>query len=390
MGSTLAWPFRASATGRPRRILSIDGGGIRGLIPIEVLVELERRLAERSGRPDAVLADHFDLVAGTSAGALVAAAISIGRPMAQTRQFVVENAGRMFKAAAWHKRLWHLYDEGEFEARIKAFLGERTRLGSPELRTGVLLVMRNATTDSPWIVSNNPFAPFNERTLDDCNLELELWRLARASAAAPVYFAPEVVTLGRAKPYKFIFVDGALTGFNNPAFKAFLYATTGPYGLNWPASEEQLTVVSLGTGYSRHVDIALRPRRMGLLWNIGEVPRALILASDREQDLLCRTFGACRMGPAIDVEVGDMRGARSAVPRKLFTYFRIDTWLTGEKLAELGVPDPGALAASRLDTVANADGLRRVGEALASRDVTPQLLDYLLAGGPGVSPSSNS
>ncbi len=126
MGSTLAWPFRPSAAGRPRRILSIDGGGIRGLIPIEVLVELERQLAERSGRPDAVLADHFDLVAGTSAGALVAAAISIGRPMVQTRQFVVENAGRMFKAAAWHKRLWHLYDEGEFEARIKAFLGEHT------------------------------------------------------------------------------------------------------------------------------------------------------------------------------------------------------------------------------------------------------------------------
>ena len=127
MGSTLAWPFRPAAAGRPRRILSIDGGGIRGLIPIEVLAELERQLAERSGRPDAVLADHFDLVAGTSAGALVAAAISIGRPMVQTRQFVVENAGRMFKAAAWRKRLWHLYDEGEFEARIKAFLA---RLGT--------------------------------------------------------------------------------------------------------------------------------------------------------------------------------------------------------------------------------------------------------------------
>ncbi len=386
MVSTHAWPFRAEPAVRPRRILSIDGGGIRGVIPIEVLVELERRLAERAGRPGAVLADHFDLVAGTSAGALVAAAIAIGRPMTQIREFVLGNATRMFKPAAWHKRLWHLYDERELEGRIKEFLGERTRLGSPELRTGVLLVMRNATTDSPWIVSNNPFAPFNQAGLDDCNLDLELWRLARASAAAPVYFAPEVVTLGRERPYKFIFVDGGLTGFNNPAFKAFLYATTGPYGLNWPASEALMTVVSLGTGYSRHVDVALRPRRMGLLWNIGEVPRALILASDREQDLLCRTFGACRMGPPIDVEVGDLRGARSAVQSKLFTYFRINTDLTREKLLELGIADAGELASSRLNAIEHAEGLRRVGAALARRDVTEGLLDYV-AGADGAASS---
>lgn len=385
MVPTHAWPFRPALAARPRRILSIDGGGIRGVIPIEVLVELEKRLAERTGRPDAVLADHFDLVAGTSAGALVASAIAVGKPMEQTRRFVLENTATMFKRAAWHKRLWHKYDQRELEARIKEFLGEHVRLGSPELRTGIMLVMRNATTDSPWVVSNNPFAPFNARSLDDCNLDLDLWRLARASAAAPVYFAPEVVTLGRAKPYRFIFVDGALTGFNNPAFKAFLYATTGPYGLNWPATEALLTVVSIGTGQSRHVDVELRPRRMMVLWNAGEVPRALILASNREQDLLCRTFGDCRMGPPIDAEVGDMRDARSAVSGRLFTYFRIDTRLSADALAGLGVPDLAQLADSALDAVENVQGLRQVGAALARRDVTPDLLDYVVGAGSSVS-----
>lgn len=386
-------PPRPAPGERARRILAIDGGGIRDLVPIEFLYRLEARLAERTGRRDTVLADHFDLVAGTSGGALVASAIVLGKPMRETRAFVLAHAGTMFEPARWHRRLRYWYDKGALEHGLKDFLGPRTTLGSPRLRTGVMLVMRNASTDSPWVVSNNPLAPFNARDLDDCNLDLELWRLARASAAAPVFFAPEEVVLGRDNPKRFVFVDGGLTGFNNPAFKAFLYATTGPYRLNWPAGTDRLTVLSVGTGYPRHEDLALRPRRMSLLWNLREVPHALMLASDREQDLLCRTFGRCLRGEPIDLEVGDLREARSAVAERLFTYFRIDTHLTAQALAALGCDGLDARALARLDAVAHRDDFLRIGAALAERHIDAELLDYVSPpsrAAPAASPASNS
>ena len=111
---------------------------------------------------------------------------------------------------------------------LKTEMGAETTLGSDKLQTLLILVMRNATTDSPWPVSNNPYAKYNDPARHDCNLTLPLWRLVRASTAAPTYFPPEVVPIG---PNNFIFVDGGVTMYNNPAFLAFLMATTEAY---WP------------------------------------------------------------------------------------------------------------------------------------------------------------
>ena len=76
-------------------------------------------------------------------------------------------------------------------------MGAETKLGSDQLQTLLMIVLRNATTDSPWPVSNNPYAKYNDPTRPDCNLELPLWQLVRASTAAPTYFPPEVVRIGR-------------------------------------------------------------------------------------------------------------------------------------------------------------------------------------------------
>jgi hypothetical protein len=88
--------------------------------------------------------------------------------------------------------------------------------------------LRNATTDSPWPIWNNPFAKYNAGDRADCNPNLPLWKLVRGSTAAPVYFPPEVITLG---PRDFIFVDGGVTMYSNPAFQMFLMATIDRY---WP------------------------------------------------------------------------------------------------------------------------------------------------------------
>ena len=72
----------------PKRLLALDGGGIRGLISVELLAEIERRLRDRLGRgPDFVLSDYFDYIGGTSTGAIIAALLCLGLPVDRVRAF---------------------------------------------------------------------------------------------------------------------------------------------------------------------------------------------------------------------------------------------------------------------------------------------------------------
>lgn len=364
-------------TAPAKRILAIDGGGIRCLIGIEVLAELEQRLALAYAEPGYRLCQHFDLVAGTSGGAIIATAVALGLPMADIRDFVIANARNMFRPAQWYRRYWSLYDKAHLESNMQHWFGADTQLGSDRLRTLLLLVMRNWTTDSPWLVSNNPNAPFNARHLDDCNLNLPLWQLASASAAAPAYYTPQTIRFGREKPYDFVFVDGGLTGFLNPAFKAFLYATTEPYGLSWPAGEDQITLLSIGAGDVRQRRARTPASDITLLGAVRTMPNAMLQASVREQDLLCRSLGRCRTGDPIDLEVGDLHHARSAAEPRLFNYHRINVPLTEAGLAHIGCAQIPPRAVRRIDAVEQVQALSEIGQALAQHTLGQVLPDLL-------------
>ena len=151
-------------------------------------------------------------------------------------------------------------------------LGAETTLGSPSLRTLLMLVMRNATTDSPWPISNNPRAKYNDPARTDSNLNLPLWQLVRASTAAPTYFPPETIVIGK---QRFVFVDGGVTMYNNPAFQLFLMATLAPYRLCWGTGEDSMLLVSIGTGTSPNANADLTPGEMNVLYNASSIPSAL-------------------------------------------------------------------------------------------------------------------
>jgi patatin-like phospholipase/acyl hydrolase len=87
----------------PRRLLALDGGGIRGLITIEVLAKIEA-IVRQNTAADAVLADYFDYIAGTSTGAIIAASLSIGMSVAAIRDFYLQTGPAMFDAASWLRR----------------------------------------------------------------------------------------------------------------------------------------------------------------------------------------------------------------------------------------------------------------------------------------------
>jgi patatin-like phospholipase/acyl hydrolase len=89
----------------------------------------------------------------------------------------------------------------------------------------------------------------------------------RASTAAPTYFAPEIITINPRNPKKFIFVDGGVTMYNNPAFQLFLMATSEPYRLGWQTGENEMLIVSIGTGTSAGAKATLWVEDMTLLFN---------------------------------------------------------------------------------------------------------------------------
>lgn len=360
----------------PKKILALDGGGIRGLMAVEVLIRLEDSLRERLKRGDSfVLADFFDFIAGTSTGAIIAACLSLGMPMRRIRQFYVDSGKEMFDRASLLKRFYYKFEDDKLAAKLQGEIGPEREgepasglasLGSPRLRTLLMAVTRNATTDSPWPLSNNPRARYNLRTRPDCNLDLPLWKVVRASTAAPTYFPPEVADLG---PRRFVFVDGGVTTYNNPAFLAFVTATAQPYQINWATGEDQMLVVSVGTGSAAKLLPKLEPSDMNLIYQASTIPSGLMNAAGEGQDLFCRTFGRCLAGQEIDREVGTMIGATGPMSPKLFTYLRYNADVSREGLDRLGLTDVEPEQVQLMDSVQYIPQIQKVGARLAELEV---------------------
>jgi len=373
----------------PKKLLAIDGGGIRGVLALEVLQKIEDLLKARSGRADFRLADYFDYIAGTSTGGIIAAGLSSGMSVREILDFYQEAGAQMFVKANLLRRLRYKFEDEPLAVQLQQVFGIGTTLGSEKLRTLLLLVMRNATTDSPWPIGNNPYAKYNDRTRPGCNLDLPLWQLIRASTAAPTYFPPEVIVLsqGRADERQFVFVDGGVTMYNNPAFQMFLMATVDRYWAlkpeaRWHGGADGMLIVSVGTGTSPDARQSLDPDKMNLLFNASAIPSALMFAALNEQDLLCRVFGNCRVGDPIDREVGDLIGSAGPLQhgQKLFSYLRYNAELTREGLDALGCRDIKPEAVQQLDSIDGIPALRTVGNRVAETKVREQHFEGFLPG----------
>jgi predicted acylesterase/phospholipase RssA len=362
----------------PKKLLAIDGGGIRGVLSLEVLRKIEDILKEQSGDNGFRLAHYFDYIAGTSTGGIVAAGLSIGMSVQQILRLYVEAGAQMFVKANLLRRLSYKFEDEPLARELKKVFGSDTMLGSDELQTLLLLVMRNATTDSPWPISNNPYAKYNDPGRRDSNLKFRLWQLVRASTAAPVYFPAEVILLrdGEGKDKQFVFVDGGVTMYNNPAFQMFLMATVDRYWARapekrWAAGTNKMLIVSVGTGTSPDTRHGLEPDEMNLLFNATTIPSALMFAALTEQDLLCRVFGDCLAGDPLDREIGTLISSSGplAQEQKLFTYLRYNAELTREGLDALDCEHVVPEAVQKLDAIDAIPDLQKVGQAVAAKKV---------------------
>lgn len=382
-----------------KRILALDGGGIRGVYTLEVLLQMEAVLREHyreewrktdPANADAraenfVLRDHFDFFAGTSTGAIIATCLCWGMPVAKVMDHYLEEGRKMFERVRWRNitdKLASLYVSGPISKFLQGLFleedGTPATLDSERLRNGekknlLMVVVRNHTTGSAWPLTNNPHAMFNDPKLPDCNGKIPLWQLVRASTAAPVYFPPERVMLGGTEH---VFVDGSITPYCNPALIAALTAILPGYRVKWTPGAENIRLVSIGTlTFSSEVPIGDPNVLMGYLTN--NIPNTLLQSLGAflqstvwQQDYLCRVLGDCifaekqdpetKQGESLDAEVGDLlHGGLCAPPagRSWFSYVRYNRTYRKKEMIQILKDHPRLKEIDAIDAIPQLSAL---------------------------------
>ena len=253
-------------------ILSIDGGGIRGVIPASALVKLE----EITGK---VTRDTVSMVAGTSTGALISACVAAGIPAKQILDIYVKRGKEIFSPGApWNtiKRVvkGSMYSLDKLRQVMTDTLGSDANCSLNALPIDILLTAVDVRTSKPWyFVKDNPH---NARTTGKFNV----MDCAVASASAPTYFPPAVLSGAGARCGKL--VDGGVGVAGNPTYQACVEAFyyTGRY------TPVDTSVLSLGTG--RYIS-AQNPG--GLLgWLTWTLDTLLNAPEDQQTQLVERHF----------------------------------------------------------------------------------------------------
>lgn len=376
----------------PKRVLSVDGGGIRGIVALAFLERIEQLLRDRCNNPTLRLADYFDLIGGTSTGAIIAAGLSLGHPVSYLIQVYLDLAHQGFQRRWWlGGTLVPKFRAAALEAAIRAHVGDTT-LGSERLLTGIGIVAKRLDTGSVWVFHNHPrgpyFAPEGDAVRGVPNRDLPLAQLIRASTAAPTYFEPEMIEV--APSVSGAFVDGGLSPHANPALLLLMLATLHGYGFRWPMGPEKLMLVSVGTGGAQQALDAQSVERMPAAWLAVSALRSLMHDCDWLTQTLLQWLGQSPTPWPIDGEIGDLRHDTPG-GSKLLHYVRYNAQLTQEWLARqagLSIEVEELRALHAFDRPALAPRLleigRRVAECTVHAEHFPGIFDSVTKRGQDV------
>jgi patatin-like phospholipase/acyl hydrolase len=221
-----------------KKILSIDGGGIRGIMPAMVLAEIERRAGKR-------IAELFDLIAGTSTGGILALGLSkpdeAGKPQYKAEyliQLYREKGSTIFSTNLWDKItnavgfVDEMYDAKGIESVLEFYFGQAEL---KDALTYLLITAYGIENRSAWFFKS-------KKAQEDGEYNFFMRDVARATSAAPTYFEPVKIQSIQKSPLHdyYALVDGGMFA-NNPAMCAYVQARN-----TFPA--EEIMLVSLGTG----------------------------------------------------------------------------------------------------------------------------------------------
>jgi hypothetical protein len=357
----------------PKRILALDGGGLRGILTLAMLLEVEAILKQRHGDSDQFrLCHYFDLIAGTSTGAIIAAALAQGMSVSEIIEKYHELGNKVFKKSLFRLGMVRaLYGKKKLISELKKVFGADTTLGSDRLQTGLLVVTKRLDTGSPWPLSNNPQGKYfaaREGSKAIPNADYPLWQVVRASTAAPRYFSGESIDIVKEKgkePVSGVFVDGGVSPFNNPALQAVMFSTLNGYRVNWQTGKDRLLVISLGTG-------ARDPRIDTSFMEVGNALKSLVALMDDCSALVETMMQWMSSGSTardIDGEIGalenDLIGGQP-----LFSYQRYNVELSKGYLRDeldVKVPKGRLKSLTEMDAPENMEILQSIGEVAGKK-----------------------
>ena len=322
-----------------KKILSLDGGGIRGALTLGYLKKLEDILkAKFADQPDFRLCDYFDLIGGTSTGSIIAASLAIGKTVDEITKLYMDLGGKIFgeKRNWWNpmetmKWLKANYSYKAMEDGLKFAYGDLT-LGSKELRTGLCIVAKRADTNSIWPLINHPNGKFFDSDLGK-NKNIPLWQAVRASSAAPTYFAPQMISV--MEDQQAAFIDGGLSMANNPSLTLLMIATLRGFPFHWEMSEENLLMVSVGTGYSVFKKYVKEIDDSTMLSWAANIPDMLMQDASWQNRVMMQWLSNSATADYMDMEIEKMDGDYLA-GKPVISYLRYNFRMTENDLNNLG------------------------------------------------------
>ncbi len=353
-----------------KRILALDGGGIRGILTLQLLRRIETLVRTRTGDSTGVLADYFDLVGGTSTGAIIAAALALGWDVNRIETVYRALCTSIFEPSWLRKGLLRpKFSAKPLRAALEREFGD-VRLGGSELRTGLAVVAKRLDTGSPWVLHNNPRGRYFDRrpgSKSTPNKDYLLREVVRASTAAPTYFEPERISV--AEDLEGAFVDGGVSPHNNPALQLLMLATLKGHGLEWATGADQILLVSLGTGIQpstlRQDDLMeMKPVELGVVGLASLMDDASAL-----NELLLQWMSSSETARDIDSEIGDLSDDMLGGTAPLLSYLRYDVrfetaWLDDTLNLTYSAQQLDSIA--KMDKPENVDALLAIGAAAAS------------------------
>jgi hypothetical protein len=364
----------------PKRILALDGGGIRGILTLQFLKTIEALVKQRLGN-NALLSDYFDLIGGTSTGSIIAAGLAYGMTVDALQDLYKSIGASVFQTGGVGKfipewlqgKVVPKFPSEPLQRELDKQLGADTTLDSDKIRTGLMIMCKRVDTGSPWPLNNGGRGKFAAQ-----DGKLRLTQIIRASTAAPTYFEPEEIVIHSrdGTTVDGAFVDGGVTPFNDPALQLLMLAALQGHGFCWPTGKDKVLIVSVGTGQYRQS----RPAQAvvsGLAASQGVAAlQSLMDDCERMNRATLQWLTNCLTPWLVDRAVGDMKLDSQAGPQ-LATYVRYNAILEQAWLkAELGVDlAPDKIEQIRkMDDPSNLDDLAELGRIAAARQVKPEHL----------------
>jgi uncharacterized protein len=346
----------------PKRILSLDGGGIRGVLTLGFLEKMEAMLSRENNDPDLRLCQYFDLIGGTSTGSIIAAALAVGMKASEIKKQYFELGNKIFgQKTGFFQYLFKgiKYDNRPLELALKSFFGNIVLGDTEKIKTGLCIFTKRAETFSTWAIHNHPQGKYYQE-----NKDWPLWQVIMASAAAPTYFLPMFLKDNSGEQGAFI--DGGISMVNNPSLRLFLLASLKSYPFQWHLGKKNMLLVSLGTGNSdARTNYKVYEKNNLMAW-AAKMPDFFMHDANLTNQLIMQILSDSPTAVSIDSEMGDLRG-NAFLGYQALTYLRYNVMLTPENLEKLGFHfTPEQMESlGEMDNSKNLQALAEIGEKAA-------------------------